>query len=91
LYVNTAVPAESAAGLPTWVPLLKNVTDPVGVPLPEAGLTVAERVTPLVDPCRTEEGVTMTAVEVEVLPEEGAVRLKAVPQPLGKLQFVFPP
>ena len=42
---KVATPAESAAGAPLGVPLIENCTEPVGVPDPDAGATVAVKVT----------------------------------------------
>jgi hypothetical protein len=46
---------------------LKKVMVPVGVPVPEVGFTLAVRVTPLVAPTLTEDGVTLAVVVVAVL------------------------
>ena len=46
---------------------MKKVMVPVGVPVPEVGFTLAVRVTPLVAPTLTEDGVTLAVVVVAVL------------------------
>ena len=43
---------------------MKKVMVPVGVPVPEVGFTLAVRVTPLVAPTLTEDGVTLAVVVV---------------------------
>lgn len=44
---------------------MKNVTVPVGVPLPEVCVTFAARATALLEPAVIELGVTVSAVVVE--------------------------
>ena len=83
------MPPLSGSGWPTWVVPLKKVTFPVGVPLPDVGFTVADKVTPLVAPTSTDEGVTMAVVVVEVL-FAATARLNTVPQG-GFVQAGFPP
>ena len=61
--MKVAAPPLSDA-VPTWFAPLKKATVPVGVPLPEAGLTVAVITTGPLEPKVTEAGASAKAVVV---------------------------
>lgn len=59
----------SATGLPpSWLDPLRKVTVPVGVPLPRPAVTVAVRVTGVVDPGVTWVGTTVIVMLLQLLP-----------------------
>ena len=65
-----AVPAMRFSACPIWVVPLKNVMVPVGVPEPEDGFTMADKVTPVVAPISIVEGATWTVVAVADFPAD---------------------
>lgn len=64
LWLHVATPLLSVTGWPSCVVPMKKVTVPVGVPLPEAGATVAVAVTKVLEPAVMVVGEMVSAVLV---------------------------